>query len=93
MKRWRQHQKAIKECIGPDIGTAELLSQRIQATFSRLDVSGDGYIDYSELKVVSIDDRTPSASTYLNVIYSFPGNGDDGCGHHRRWSPINGHRY
>jgi hypothetical protein len=67
MKKWKQHQRAIKDHLGNDIGTAEALMEKIRSTFAELDTSGDGFIDYSELKVVSIIyGRSPLSNKFLS---------------------------
>lgn len=62
MKKWKHHQRTIKEHLGNDVGTAEALMGKIRSTFSELDTSGDGFIDYSELKVVS---------SFLQPLFSY----------------------
>ena len=53
LKKWKQQSRAIQEKIGTEsLKSPEALKQRIEKTFAELDSSGDGFIDFNELKVV-----------------------------------------
>ena len=53
LKKWKQQSRAIQEKIGTEsLKSPEALKQRIEKTFAELDSSGDGFIDFNELKAV-----------------------------------------